>query len=154
MPRLSHILDGIVTGVTVITTSVDQKPYGMTATWVARASNRPFMVSVSIWHQNFTHDLIVARRSLGLNILAVGARDLALVFGRQSGREVDKFKNLSFRISAHGNPILIEHTVAFLDCRVETSVTAGDHTLFLTEVLDGCALTDERPLVFQRRDFA
>ncbi|MBU0513686.1 MAG: flavin reductase family protein, partial [Proteobacteria bacterium] len=133
--------------------AVDQIPYGMTATWVARASNRPFMLSASISHQNFTHDLIVAGRSFGVNILAAGAQDLALVFGRQSGREVDKFENLNFRLSAHGNPILSEHTVAFLDCRVETSVQAGDHTLFLTEVLDGCVLTDEQPLVFHRRDF-
>lgn len=154
MNKLSEVLDRIVSGVTVVTTSVSGNPFGMTASWVARASNQPFMISVSISQKSFTHDKLKESNFLGLNLMSCESKKDTLIFGKKSGRYINKFEGVEFKYSTHGNPIFSKGIVAFLDCEIVHSLKAGDHTLFLAEVLDGILGENEDPLVYYRKNFS
>ncbi len=143
----------LVHGVYVVTTRLDDQVNGMTASWVSQVSLKPLLVMVSIAPARFSHQLIKDSGVMAVNVLTGDQVELAKRFGYKSGRKVDKFAGLDYRSAVTGAPILPQ-AYAYLDARVVDSFTAGDHTLFIGEVVDAQILNPEaRPLVFRKSDF-
>lgn len=140
-------------GLMVVTTHSGDRLNGMTAAWVSRASEQPFMVMAAIYKSNFSHDLIRESGIFAVNYLKEGRQDLAAHFGCQSGRDVDKFATISYFTDVTGAPIL-KDTLAYLDCRVVGELDSGDHTIFLAEVASGKMVGQGRNLEFRRSDYA
>ena len=138
--------------VVVITTKLDQKLNGMAAAWVSRASEQPFLVMASVYNKNHSHDLIRSSRIFAVNYLQEGQQRLAIHFGKQSGREVDKFRKVQYFTERTGAPIL-KDCLAYLDCRVTDQMDSGDHTIFLGEVLSGKVIGQGRGLQFDLKDY-
>jgi len=141
-----------VRGVVVITTKWDQKLNGMSAAWVSRASEQPFLVMASVYKKNYSHALIQSSRVFAVNYLGEGQQNLAIHFGKQSGREVEKFRKVPYFTEETGAPILKE-CLAYLDCRVINQMDSGDHTIFLGEVLSGKVIASGRGMQFDLRDY-
>lgn len=139
-------------GVFIITTKCDDRINGMTAAWVTRVSFKPPLVSISIGKARFSHNLIKKGGVFAVNILKEGQIDIGKHFGFQSGREVDKFATIPYYTKATGSPIL-KDIAGWLDCKVVGSCDAGDHTIFLGEVVDAWVDMDTTPLVYRREDF-
>jgi len=141
-----------VRGVMVITTRWGQKLNGMSAAWVSRASEQPFLVMASVYKKNYSHDLIQNSRIFAVNYLREGQQNLAIHFGKQSGREVDKFLKVPYFTEKTGAPIL-KDCLAYLDCGVIKQMDSGDHTIFLGEVLSGRVNAAGRGLQFELKDY-
>ncbi len=74
-------------------------------------------------------------------------------FGLVSGKKTDKFAGVEFDVKATGAPILRD-AIAWLDCKVVSHHDAGDHTLFIGEVLEGGVLSDGvKPLIYDKESF-
>jgi|WetSurMetagenome_2_1015567.scaffolds.fasta_scaffold144198_3 flavin reductase (DIM6/NTAB) family NADH-FMN oxidoreductase RutF len=144
-------LGKIVNGIVVVTARTPEKAGGMTAAWFTRVSSRPPLVMVSVGHGRFTHGLIRKSRSFCLNILADDQVPMAKKFGFVSGRNVDKFEGVPHRTAKTGSPV-IEGAAGWLDCRLVGEAEAGDHTIFIGEVVDaGCS--KKTPLVSRTEDY-
>jgi len=150
--EIDRVFDQMVRGVVVITTRWGEKINGMSACWVNRSADQPFLIMASIWKKNFSHDLIQNSRVFAVNILRTDQVDSARHFGKQSGREVEKFARVSYKIGKTGAPILTD-CLAFLDCRVITATDSGDHTIFVGEVQEAGLVTRGEALCFQRKDY-
>ena len=150
---LDRALDKTLHGIGIVTTSLEGTPYGMAAAWFTRASNEPYLVSVSVWHRNYTHEKIAQSRVYAINILGKGKRDLVIHFGHQSGRDVNKFKDIVYRTGRSSAPILHQDAIAYVDCKVVDTMKAGDHTIFLGYVLDAENLQRLDPEVYHRKDY-
>ena len=146
-----RIFDQMVRGVVVITTRSGEKRNGMTACWVTRSADQPFLVMVSIWKKNFSHDLVKESGIFAMHVLKSDQVGLARHFGKQSGREVDKFSQVPYRSGKTGSPILA-NCLAYLDCRVVNSAESGDHTIFVGEVQEADFVSRGEPLLYQRKD--
>ena len=138
--------------VVVITTKSGQKLNGMSAAWVSRASEQPFLVMASVYKKNYSHDLIQSSRIFAVNYLQEGQQKLAIHFGKQSGREVEKFRKIPYFTERTGAPIL-KDCLAYLDCRVIDQMDSGDHTIFLGEVQSGKIIAPGRGLQFELKDY-
>ncbi len=149
---IDRVFDQMVRGVVVITTTFRDQLNGMAAAWVNRSAEQPFLLMASIWKKNFSHDLIRESRVFAIHILRSDQVDVARHFGKQSGREVDKFASIPHRAGKTGCPILTD-CLAYLDCQVVNSTDSGDHTIFVGEVLDANFITQGEPLLFQRKDY-
>lgn len=150
--EITEAMRKITHGVYVISTKADDKVNALTAAWVAHASFNPPLVSIAVGKTRYTHDLIKKAGVFAINILGKGEIPIGKHFGLTSGKNVDKFSNIEYESKVTGSPIL-KDALAFLDCRVVSSLEAGDHTIFVGEVLEAGILKDEDPLVYQRRDF-
>jgi flavin reductase (DIM6/NTAB) family NADH-FMN oxidoreductase RutF len=139
-------------GVYVLTSRDSERVNGMTAAWVSQVSFRPLLLSVAVAPERFTHELIDRSGYFAVNTLGQGQAALARAFGFRSGRKVDKFEGVGHHPAANGSPVL-EEAVAYVECRVVDRLTAGDHTLFIGEVVEGAVLKDEEPLPFRWGDF-
>ena len=143
----------LVHGVYVVTTKLDEVVNGMTASWVSQVSLDPLLVMVSIALPRYSHRLIKDSGIFAINVLTSSQVDLAKRFGYKSGRKVDKFAFLEWTTTATGAPILPQ-AYAYLDLKLVEAFPAGDHTLFVGEVLDAKILHPlARPLVFKKSDF-
>ncbi len=81
-----------------------------------------------------------------VNVVADDQLDLCRQFATSGG---DKFAGVAHRLSDRGMPIL-DDVVAWIDCKLETEVDAGDHTIVLGRVEE---LRTERaigPLLFHK----
>jgi flavin reductase (DIM6/NTAB) family NADH-FMN oxidoreductase RutF len=144
---------GLVHGVYVITTRLGDRINGMTASWVSQVSLSPLLLMVSIAPARYTHDLIKESGVFAVNVLTSEQVDLGKRFGFQSGRRVDKFAGLEHVTATTGAPILPQ-AYAYFDLKLVDTFPAGDHTLFVGEVVAGKILHPEvSPLVFSAKDF-
>jgi flavin reductase (DIM6/NTAB) family NADH-FMN oxidoreductase RutF len=140
-------------GVYVITVRTKEKINGMTAAWVSQVSLNPLLLMVSIAPARHTHNLIKESGFFSINVLAEEQENLAVSFGFQSGRNIDKFKDKNYFNAPKGSPVL-EDAIAFIECKVVDTFKAGDHTLFIGEVLTAKILTpDRKPLIFNWDDY-
>ncbi len=149
---IDRAFDVQVRGVMVLTTRWGKMLNGMSAAWVSRASEQPFLVMASVFKKNYSHDLIKKSRMFVVNYLKDGQQKLAIHFGKQSGRDVDKFLKVPYFTDRTGAPIL-EDCLAYLDCAVREELDSGDHTIFLGEVLSGRVLAAGRGLQYQLEDY-
>lgn len=118
--------------VTIITTRLDEKVYGLTATAFSSLSVQPPMVFVSILRKTHTHPLIEQSGVFCVNFLTP---DMSHMSDRFAGRypNEDRFAGLSYRADATGAPVL-DDAIAYLDCRVVEPLVTGDHTIFIGQV--------------------
>lgn len=144
---------GVSHGVYVVTVRTKEKINGMTAAWVSQVSLRPLMLMASIAPVRYSHGLIKESGYFAINTLDEGHKDLAKHFGFKSGRKTDKFKDISHFDAPNGSPVL-DGALAFFECRLLDAFTAGDHTLFVGEVVAARLLKgDTRPLIFHWEDY-
>jgi len=117
---------------------------GCIATFVARASivrELPRMVAGLARHHH-TWRMIEASGRFTVHLLPGDGLDLVLRFGLTTGHDTDKFAGLPDRRTPLGSP-LIDNALSWLDCRVETSMSSGDRSIYLAEVTGGGVLAPE-----------
>ena len=136
------------TGVTVVTTRGEQHAYGMTANAFSSLSLDPPLVLVCVKTGAEGSEHIERNRVFAINILAAEQEPLSRYFSskdRPRGR--DAFREVAHTIGVTGSPIL-DGVVGYLDCSLHTSHTAGDHEIYIGEVLALGSDTEVRPLLF------
>jgi len=69
-------------------------------------------------------------------------------FGFQSGRDVDKFANITAPADENAVPYLGWQTCSVLSAKVVSRQDLGTHTLFIAEVTDAKLLSDNPPLTY------
>ena len=137
----------LVHGVYIITAQAEGKKNGMTAAWVSQVSFNPPFIMVSIAPARFTHALIKSSGFFAVNTLCEDQIELAKYFGTHSGRHMDKMKEVPHFEAGHGSPVLKE-AMAYVECKLVNAFEAGDHTLFIGEVIEGEVMRQKRPLLF------
>jgi flavin reductase (DIM6/NTAB) family NADH-FMN oxidoreductase RutF len=142
----------ILNGVFIVTTKDGDRINGMTAAWATRVSFNPPMLCVVIGKTRYSHELIERSGVFALNILSDKQIDLGKHFGFKSGRKTDKFKDIPYITKSTGSPIL-KDIAGYLDCKVTNTCEAGDHTIFVGEVVSAEAYEDKNPLLFRHEDF-
>jgi flavin reductase len=136
------------TGVTVVTTRGEEHAYGMTANAFSSVSLDPPLILVCVINPSEGAEHIASNGVFAVNILSVAQEPLSRYFAsrdRPKGR--DAFAEVPHRFAASGAPIL-EGSAAFLDCRLHTAHEAGDHLIFIGEVLELEVNDAHEPLLF------
>jgi flavin reductase len=136
------------TGVTVVTTRGEEHAYGMTANAFTSVSLDPPLILVCVINPSEGAEHISSNGVFAVNILSVDQEPLSRYFAsrdRPKGR--DAFAEVSHRFASSGAPIL-EGSAAFLDCRLHSTHEAGDHLIFIGEVLELEVNDGHEPLLF------
>ena len=113
------------------------KPNAMGAAWVTRVSGSPFLIMVSIAPERYSHQGIELHKEFVVCYPSAGQEKGAMFCGTKSGRDGDKIAKAglstvpSVKVKV---PTIKDSTVAF-ECKLVDSHVAGDHTLFIGEVV-------------------
>jgi flavin reductase (DIM6/NTAB) family NADH-FMN oxidoreductase RutF len=138
------------TGVTIVTLDLDGEVHGMTANAFASVSLDPPLLLVCVDHSARTHAHLHAKKRFGINILAEQQKVISEYYARpiHVHERAEEEAGARFERTAHGTPIL-HGALAYLECRLQSTQEAGDHTIFIAEVED-MVVRDGEPLLFFR----
>jgi flavin reductase (DIM6/NTAB) family NADH-FMN oxidoreductase RutF len=140
------------TGVTVITVDQDGEVHGMTANAFTSVSLDPVLVLVCVEQKARTHAHLHARKRFGVNVLRSDQRSIAEYYA--SSAETHQHAEAAgarFDRTAHGTSVL-QGALAYLECRLHSTQTAGDHTIFIAEV-EEVVVRDGEPLLYFRGQY-
>lgn len=147
------VAKAITHGVYIVTTRTKERINGMTAAWVSQVSMNPLLLMVSIAPARYTYGLIKESGYFAINVLAEGQEELARSFGFRSGRKHDKFQNIPYFNALNGSPVLND-AMAFFECKLTDTFTAGDHSLFIGSIVDAGLLKSQlQALAFRWEDY-
>lgn len=144
------VLGTFTTGVTIITTrGCEGEPIGVTANSFNSVSLEPPMVLWSLAKSARSLPAFNEAAVWAVHILSMNQEVLASRFARSGG---DKFSGLDLASGVENLPLLRGCT-ARIQCRTAIKCEAGDHIVFIGEVLDfdRCNLP---PLVYQAGSYA
>jgi flavin reductase (DIM6/NTAB) family NADH-FMN oxidoreductase RutF len=133
-------------GVTVVTTCAGERALGMTVSAFSSVSLDPPLVLVCADRAAHTNALIAESGVFAVNILAEGQEDLSTRFSTEGNEDV-RFEGLACRRAGTGSPWL-PGAAALLDCRVAATHPAGDHVIYIGEVLDAELAEGVEPLLY------
>jgi flavin reductase (DIM6/NTAB) family NADH-FMN oxidoreductase RutF len=114
--------------------SGDGEANGFTTCWVSQVSFEPQQVVVAVRKDRRTHDMIEASGAFSLNFLDTEQEDLARRFTEAVEHENGSVGGVAYTTGETGAP-LFEDAFANLECRVTNKMEAGDHTVYLGEVV-------------------
>ncbi|MFC0408815.1 flavin reductase family protein [Roseomonas elaeocarpi] len=137
------------TGVTIVTSCSTAGPVGMTANSLTSVSLDPSLLLVCLKKGGLTGEAIRAHRSFAINLLAEAQEDLAMRFARPSD---NRFGGVEVDWDARGVP-LIHGSAAHIVCDLHAVHDAGDHEIFLGQVVSSVHDKAIEPLVFRAGRF-
>jgi len=117
-------------------------PHGLTVSSFTSASLEPPLILICLGHRVSVIDAFRASAHFGINVLAENQRDLAERFSRKGQ---DRFDALNWRRGETGVPILAG-VLAAIECAVRQRFTAGDHDVFVGEMV-GARVAGGAPLI-------
>lgn len=117
-------------GITVITSHVDDEPVGFTCQSFYSVSVSPPLVSFSVMRSSASYPRIRQAGRFAVNILSGEHVGISNRFAR---RGTDKWQGVDWQASPLGNPIL-GGSLYWLDCEVHAEHVAGDHLIVIGEV--------------------
>ncbi len=143
--RFKAALRRWASGVTIVTTRSGEQRLGMTVSAFSSVSLDPPLVLVCADKKAKTRPVIAEAGVFAVNVLAADQQELSNRFATD-GNEAVRFDGLDCGGGESGAPWLPE-TAAVLDCRLAATHDAGDHVIFVGEVLDA-AVSEREPLLY------
>jgi len=115
----------------------------ITIAWHTTISKNPPLYGISIAPSRYSHELIKKNQEFVINFVPFELVDKAHFCGTHSGRRTDKSSETGLTLSSSKKVKipLINECYAHLECELKKSITIGDHTLLIGEVL--AVQTDE-----------
>jgi flavin reductase (DIM6/NTAB) family NADH-FMN oxidoreductase RutF len=127
-------------GITIVTTNDEGETHGMTANAFVSVSLDPPLVLVSIDHKSKMYQILQRTKKYGISILKHDQQEISQHF---AGRPLDKSPEFFLKAEIP----LIKDSLAYLICDVVDQHVAGDHTLYIGEVV-WISYEEEEPLIF------
>jgi flavin reductase (DIM6/NTAB) family NADH-FMN oxidoreductase RutF len=125
-------LSQFASGVTVVTTrDAAGQPQGLTASSFCSVSLDPPLVLVCVDNRLGARRAIEERGLFAVSVLAESQESVSRQF---ASRGIDKFSGVELSSGTTGVP-LVSGALCHIECRLAAAHPAGDHTIFVGEVL-------------------
>lgn len=132
----SQVLRQFPYGLYLVGSSRNGHPLVILANWVTQVSFSPPLVAVAIEHESKMHQFISDSGYFSVNVLPAGNAQLPRDFLKSQEPKEGTISGHPFQASRHGSP-LIDDASSSLECQVVAAHEAGDHTLFVGQVIHG-----------------
>jgi len=126
----------------VVTASAQGERSGCLAGFVTQSSIKPVRFLVCVSKLNHTFGTFQHCEGVALHLLGSDQREVASLFGEETGDVIDKFDRVKWWSGTTGAPILSE-CAAWIEGRVIDRMSAGDHEAFLISVVGGASGTHD-----------
>src|SRR5947209_12966426 len=122
------------TGVAILTSRYGAQAHGMTVTSFTSVSLEPPLVLTCVEQVVRTHALIEHSRVFAVSFLRDGQDWISDRFAGRDSENTNRFAGLETYTAVTGAPILADN-FGHLDCAVIAAHPAGNHPIFVAEVL-------------------
>lgn len=133
-------------GLFVLSTKKGDSYNGCIINTAIQVTTSPNQISITVNKQNYTEELIKNCNKFNLSFISEDATfDLFERFGFKSGRDTDKFADMSnndYKLSGNGIPYITKGTNAYISAWVNQTIDLGTHTMFIATVTDMDVLSE------------
>jgi flavin reductase (DIM6/NTAB) family NADH-FMN oxidoreductase RutF len=136
----------------IVTVAAGEERAGCLVVFASQVSIHPPRFLVGLSTKNRTYRVASGADVLVVHFVPEQAEDLAVLFGGETGDEIDKFARCEWSPGPHGAPILAELEDWFAG-RVLDRLPFGDHCGVLLEPIEGEAHRSGSPLTFRRANW-
>ena len=138
---------------TIVTGKHEETLCGLTARSFMLASIDPLMITVAIAPSRHSYGIIKSSGYFAVNILSETQLELARRFGWNSGHTMNKYHGVEFEHGALTESPIFPASLAYLECRLDSRAKAGDHELFVGEVLAHGVNSELTALQYRQEDY-
>ena len=137
-------------GLYVICSKNKEKINGQIANVLFQITAEPPVVAISINKQNLTHKYIDQSKVFTASILSE-TTPMPFIgnFGFKSGRDINKFENIKYKLGETKAPIVIENSLAFVEAKVLDKIDCGTHTIFIGKIIEAELLAEGNPMTYE-----
>ena len=128
-----QVMGHFTTGVTVVTTTSQGKPSGLTVSSFTSLSLSPPLVLICVDTASHTLPLFRESKIFAVNFLTAKQVHLSRCFAMPVKERFEHFCHVPYHMAATGAPIL-DDVLAFVDTRLVAEYPGGDHIIFVGEV--------------------
>ena len=150
--ELRKLMRRFPSGISVVTVDAEPQPLGLTLGSLVALSLEPPLVGISIGLQSALHEPLRQAGAFAISLLAADQEAIAQHFARSGVPLVALWRGIETRPSGVGAPLLAG-ALGWLECRTWARYAAGDHTLFLGEVLAVEEGEPGLPLLYLQREY-
>ena len=125
----------------------------MTANWITQVAFEPPMLALAVQNESHSRKVIEASGAFAVNVYETGQREEAGGLGRKFAKHPEKLGDLQSKPGPATSSPLLDLALGWVECRVHSSQPAGDHTLFLAEVVEAGLNREGTPLTLQEAGF-
>jgi flavin reductase (DIM6/NTAB) family NADH-FMN oxidoreductase RutF len=113
----------------------------MSLGWTSPISLEPPLIALAIHPSTYTHDMLTRAEELVLNIPGRPLAEHVITCGTLSGADEDKIQRTGLTLDSAQQVDVpwIGECLAHIECAVVDALMPGDHTVFLTQVVDAWA---------------
>jgi flavin reductase (DIM6/NTAB) family NADH-FMN oxidoreductase RutF len=129
-----QVMGRFATGITIVTTSSQGVPGGLTVNAFCSVSLNPPLVLVCVDLNSQATSLIRESKAFAVNMLNDKQEYLSRCFATHSRDRYENFCHVSYHAAVTDSPVFDE-ALAFIDTRVVAEYPGGDHLIFLGEVV-------------------
>src|SRR5215472_4730956 len=142
-------LGRIPSGLFIVTARRGEDETGMLASWVQQCSFDPPQLSLAVKKERWLTSWLTAGAAFIVNVLDDTQTDMIVHFGRGFARGESAFIGLEIERCDGG--VVLSDALACLECRIESSIPAGDHDLYVARVVGGRVLNEGHSMVHIRK---
>lgn len=136
-------------GMYVVSAKVGEKLNGQIANAVFQVCADPPVIAICINRENLTNNFIREGKAFAVSILSEETPMKFIgQFGFRSGRELDKFRDVDYKMGITGAPVVLENSVGYIEAEVVESTEMGTHTVFFGRVVEAEILSDRQPMTY------
>jgi flavin reductase (DIM6/NTAB) family NADH-FMN oxidoreductase RutF len=117
----------------------------VTLGWTMIVSGEPPMMAIGVYKGHYTVKCIRHSKCFTLVYPSSNMAKEALFFGSHSGRDTDKFAQFACKTTPAKkiDSVLLSDAVANFECRMVKQIPAGDHIIFIGQVV--CSHVNTKP---------
>jgi len=153
IPEFKQAMAQWASGVTVVTTCAENGALkGMTASSFTSLSIDPLLILICVAKKLYSHQVLLQNQIFAVNILSEHQKYWGELFAGMHPEIEDRFSVTGYKTAITGSPILPD-VLAWLDCRLYQTHDAGDHTIFIGEVVAAQGNGGALPLTYFNRQW-
>jgi len=150
--QLRRSMRAWTTGVAIVTAAYEGERYGMTVNSFTSISLEPPLISLTMKDLTHTRGLVEKSHEFSITVLSADQSRLSDRFAGKLSTVTDRFEGIETETMLIDAP-LIKGGVAYFNCRVVNSITAGENTVYIAEVIAARGEGSGDPLVYHNRLF-
>jgi len=117
----------------------------VTLGWTMIVSGNPPMMAIAVAKKHYSTEAIAHSKCFTIAFPSSEMADAAMFFGSRSGRKVDKLAEFDCRTepAKEIDSVILSDAVANFECTLESQVPAGDHMIFIGNIV--CSHVNTEP---------
>jgi len=132
-------------GLYIVCSGDKENGNGFISNTVFQVTSEPPQFAACCSKDNYTAEFIKKYKAFSVSVLHQDApADIIGKFGYKTGKNIDKLDGVGLKIGETGVPIVLDESIAFMECRLVQTFDVGTHLIFIGELIQAEILDENK----------